>query len=157
VRQEHAVDRPGREERGSVLLEFAIVAPLLVLLLYGIVAFGFVMAVKHSVTQAAADGARAAVPVAQTGTAPTQAALAQADNAIHWLGQCNAGGITCTTTVAQCPNEPQGWNCLTMNVSYDYRDHPVIPSLPGLGLVLPSTIPASTTTLLAGSSPQVSQ
>ena len=30
--------------------------------------------------------------------------------------------------------------CITVSIAYSYRDHPLLPSVPGLGLTLPQTI-----------------
>ncbi|MHB1487568.1 MAG: TadE family protein [Acidimicrobiales bacterium] len=152
-----------RGEGGAALVEFALVMPLLIALLYGIVSFGVALAVKQSITQAASDAARAAVPFPQnndpTEAGPSGAAVGQATNTLGWIlgsgGTCgnNSAGITCTTSVATCPNEPNQNNCLTVTVTDNYKDHPIIPNLPLLGFLLPSTISSTTTSLLAGSSP----
>jgi Flp pilus assembly protein TadG len=58
------VDRAGNSaanssrQRGAALVEFAIVAPLLILLLFGIVEFGWVLAQFNEVRHAAQEGAR---------------------------------------------------------------------------------------------------
>lgn len=149
-----------RGEGGAALLEFALVAPLLFLFLYAIVAYGMALAVKHSVTQAAADAARAAVPVVQDlpdETGPATAALHQADTDLQWLGGADACGqpdFTCSTSVlSPCPGSGSGTNCLAVTVTYNYDAHPIVPSLPGFGLFLPATLSSSTTTLLAGPDP----
>src|SRR4029079_19073677 len=54
------VPRSGRGERGAVLVEFAISSVLLLLLLFGIIEYGYVLSFKQGLTQAAAEGARAA-------------------------------------------------------------------------------------------------
>lgn len=46
---------------GANAVEFALVAPVLVLLLFGIMAFGYLFGVYHSVQQIAAEAARASV------------------------------------------------------------------------------------------------
>lgn len=51
-----------RDERGTVSLEFVLVAPLLMALLFGIVSLGYYMGVSHSVRQLASGAARASVP-----------------------------------------------------------------------------------------------
>lgn len=48
----------GGRQRGAALVEFAIVVPLLVLLLFGIVEFGWVLAQFNEVRHAAQEGAR---------------------------------------------------------------------------------------------------
>ena len=128
------------------MLEMALAVPLLLLFLYGVIACGAYLAAEHTMVQAAADGARAAVPAAS----PSTAALDQASTSLSWLGQCNQNGITCTATptTGAC-SAAVSTPCITVAVSYDYADHPLVPELPGIGLILPSTIKASTTTLLA--------
>jgi hypothetical protein len=59
--------RRNRGDRGATLVEFAIVAPLLFLLLLGVIEFGFVFNNYQSVRQGSREGARQAV-VAQLGT-----------------------------------------------------------------------------------------
>jgi hypothetical protein len=53
--------RPRQRERGAELIEFALVLPLLLLLVLGIVDFGFLFQRLEVVTNAAREGARIAV------------------------------------------------------------------------------------------------
>ena len=50
-----------RNESGAVAVEFAIIAPLLFAMLFGIVVVGYAMALSHSVNQLAGSAARASV------------------------------------------------------------------------------------------------
>jgi len=50
-----------REERGAAILEMALVLPLLLALLMGVLVYGQYFMLAHSVQQAANDGARAAI------------------------------------------------------------------------------------------------
>ena len=50
-----------RDERGAEMVEFAFVVVLLIALLYGIISYGLVLAAQSTITQAAADGARAGI------------------------------------------------------------------------------------------------
>lgn len=52
-----------KKERGSVLVEFAIVLPLLLIILFGIIEFGLLMYNKQVLTNAAREGARYGVVV----------------------------------------------------------------------------------------------
>ncbi len=52
---------PGRDDRGTVLIEMAFTLPILLILLMGIVSYGDWMLTAHSVQQAANDAARAAI------------------------------------------------------------------------------------------------
>jgi Flp pilus assembly protein TadG len=60
--------RRQRDERGSSAVEFALVVPVLLLLVFGIINFGLVMAQKASLSNAARAGARYATVNAYTGT-----------------------------------------------------------------------------------------
>lgn len=50
-----------REERGAAIIEMALVLPLLLALLMGMLVYGQYFMLAHSVQQAANDGARAAI------------------------------------------------------------------------------------------------
>lgn len=50
-----------REERGAAIVEMALVLPLLLMLLMGMLVYGQYFMLAHSVQQAANDGARAAI------------------------------------------------------------------------------------------------
>jgi hypothetical protein len=55
----HMMQRRGND-RGAAAVEFALVLPLLVMLVFGIIQFGFVFNAYITVTQAAREGARMA-------------------------------------------------------------------------------------------------
>jgi hypothetical protein len=52
--------RLARSERGTALVEFALVAPLLFLIVFGIIEFGLILNAYNQLTQLAGQGARAA-------------------------------------------------------------------------------------------------
>ena len=60
----------GRRQRGASIVEFAIVAPLLFLLLFGIIDFGWAFSQNLDVKHAAREGARLAAVNAADGTDP---------------------------------------------------------------------------------------
>src|ERR1044072_971056 len=47
-------------EDGAAAVEFALVVPVLVLILFGIISYGVMLSFRQSLSQAAAEGARAA-------------------------------------------------------------------------------------------------
>lgn len=47
-----------RRERGAVAVEFALILPLLLMLVFGVISFGFVLAQKATLSSAVRDGAR---------------------------------------------------------------------------------------------------
>jgi hypothetical protein len=59
--------RPGRR-RAAALIEFAVVAPLLLTLLFGIIEYGYVFMIRQTVVHAAREGCR--IAVLQTTTEP---------------------------------------------------------------------------------------
>ncbi|MGY6706057.1 TadE/TadG family type IV pilus assembly protein [Roseinatronobacter sp.] len=48
-------------EKGAVAVEFALIAPLLIALVFGTISFGYLFGVSHSVQQLAAEAARVSV------------------------------------------------------------------------------------------------
>lgn len=122
------------------MVEFALVSILLFLLVFGIITYAFMMSFRQSMTQAAAEGARAAAlaPAALVG-ARTDAALAQAVAGFDQT--CGVGGLTCTPVVAPCTEDP-GLDCVTVTLEYDYANNPLLPPLPLLSGLLPSRLSA---------------
>jgi Flp pilus assembly protein TadG len=137
-----------RREDGAETVEFAIVVVLLITLVYGIVSVGLSLAAKVTITQAAADGARAGI-VMPTAALQVSTAEAAAANDVAWMGRgtCSPTGTTITCYAAPpgpCPANPSQ-TCLTVTVTYNYAQSPIFPPLPGLGILSPNTITTSST------------
>jgi Flp pilus assembly protein TadG len=150
-------NRP-RDERGAEMVEFAFVVVLLIALLYGIISYGLILSAQSTVTQAAADAARAGI--VSTSSALSTAET-QAGNDIGWMGKgtCyepdvpagTAGAATsCVATQAPCASNTSN-ECLTVTVTYNYAQSPLFPELPGMGVITPSTL--SSTDVLQMSTP----
>ncbi len=129
-------------QHGAAAVEFALVFGMFFVVMYGIVAYGVVFAVKHSMTQAANEGARAAVKDVGDGSIGARTALAKtvATNAIAWLG---ARAPVPEVTSGACSGTP--YTCVTVTLTYNYAANPIVPPLPGLGVVLPATLKAQAT------------
>lgn len=121
-----------RDQSGAAAVEFALVVGLFVFILYGLIAFGMVLATKQRVTNAAAEGARAAVGSAN----PTDAINAATARVL--AAGLPAGAYTPTYSTAPCGTT--GNECITVTITYDLDGHPVIPPAPGLGLVIPPSM-----------------
>ena len=129
------------------MLEFALVIPIFIFVLYGLIAYGIMLSAKQSITHSAAEGARAAVgAVPNPGETLDQAEVrvARATVATDLQGSLSGNNQyvdTSATSVGYCDTTTNtGPKCITVKVSYPYSDHPLIPPAPGLGLITPSTI-----------------
>jgi Flp pilus assembly protein TadG len=69
VKLEKACRQCRRNRRGAAVVEFAIVAPLFFLMVFGMIEFGRAIMVKQILTNASREGARVAVLDSQTATA----------------------------------------------------------------------------------------
>lgn len=137
-------------ESGAAVLEFALVVPLLLAILAGIISYGFMLSFRQGISQGAAEGARAAA------VAPAAAAIGDkeiaARNAVNealesYGVSCSGttllkGGNTvgtCAVSIAPCTNNGSK-DCASVRVNYAYRDNPLLPSFPGLGVTLPEKL-----------------
>ena len=141
--------RRGRGERGSQVVEFAIASVLLLVLLFGIIEYGYILSFKQSMTQAAAEGARVGAVGGDSST--IAAAVTRAVGAFKQT--CNSGGLTCQDdqgrwtsnggpSASSCSNAPAS-NCITVKVTFDWKNHALLPKFPGLGLIVPDTLTAT--------------
>jgi hypothetical protein len=137
-----------RNEDGVVLIEFAFVFALFVFILYALIAFGMALSLKHSVTHAAAEGARAAVGVVDDPGTPTDdredRAKAEVRDSLSWLDDKYSDDDV-TAEVAECDKDaavpvPGGPECMFVEIHYPYKDRPMVPDAPLLGLLTPETM-----------------
>lgn len=141
-----------RDDRATALLEFAFIAPIFALFLFGIITFGYLLAFSQNVTQAANEGARAgavALPVQGQNTADV--AVAQARTAVNaaldgFDQECSdTGPMTCTFAVVPCNASAGSPDCITVTVTYDYSAEPLLPNVPLLSAGYPDVITKSAT------------
>ncbi|WP_435744657.1 TadE/TadG family type IV pilus assembly protein [Nocardioides sp. SYSU DS0663] len=104
-----------RADRGAAAVEFAFVAPILIMLLFGIISYGYLLSFRQSISQAAAEGARAAA------TAPANADHEQiAFTAVEDVldAACPAGDsdyLSCAATIGAACSD-----CLEVTVTWNY-------------------------------------
>jgi Flp pilus assembly protein TadG len=114
-----------REQRGTALVEFALIAPLLFLLLFGIIDFGRALDYYNQVTQLAGQGARAAaVNRNPDGTAITSGTSIQTQLVTTYTAQpeLKKGIVACIVgPLPQNVGDP-----VTVKVSYDFHFLPLI-------------------------------
>ena len=96
-----------RDERGAAVVEFALILPILILFVFGIVEFGRAYSARIELTGAVRDGARA-VALGKDGIAATQAAAPGLD----W----DLGTITPNSCAGPTPPENA-----TVNATYRFE------------------------------------
>ncbi len=138
--------RPGlAAEDGTAMIEMAFAFMAFFLVLWGLLTYGVIFAVDHTLAAASAEGARAAVSTADE-PAAIAAARAVATAQLNSLGGNAAAATVGTPTVADCV-APLGARCITVEVSYPWRASPIIPILIPLGV--PTTITSTSTVQLS--------
>jgi hypothetical protein len=102
---------------------------------------------RQGISQGAAEGARAAAVEFNSANQST-VALAALNRSLSSYGVSCVGtslirsGETvgsCSVTIAACTNNATK-ECASVRVNYAYRDHPLLPSFPGLGGTMPEEL-----------------
>jgi Flp pilus assembly protein TadG len=127
------------DQRGAAVVEFAIASVVLLTLLFGIITYGYVLSFKQGLTQAAAEGARA-------GAVGSDVSAAVARSVGAYNKTCNSGGLTCKSNTSAWPPTSYACgthSCITVQLSYDWKNYPLLPKFPGLGLLLPDNLTAT--------------
>jgi len=146
----NAKPRPRRgDDRGAVVVELALSVVLLCTLLFGIITFGYILSFKQGMTQAAAEGARAAAVLPTGYTAAAETAVNRSVTAFDQV--CGSGALPalkCEYTLLQAanPNCLAPKLCLEVKLTYDYEHHPLLPPIPLLGGFLPDTLESTSVT-----------
>ncbi|WP_203335306.1 TadE/TadG family type IV pilus assembly protein [Nocardioides limicola] len=126
-------------ETGAAAVEFALVVLPLLIIVFGIITFGYMLSFRQAMSQAAAEGARAAaVAMPNTPSAERVTRATDAVNAAVGYGvDCDHPGMTCAIVVdSSC-----GANgCIRVTLTYAYRANPLTPLFPGLGLAMPEQL-----------------
>ena len=107
--------RARRGEHGAAAVEFALVVPFLLLILFGIISYGYMLSFRQSVSQAAAEGARAAA-----------VAPATADRqAVAYAAIENVMGTDCGSAYLSCDaSQDDACGCMSVKVTYEYTADP---------------------------------
>lgn len=114
-----------KNEKGTYLVEFAIVAPAFLFLLFGVMEFGRAIWAYNSIAHAAREGVRFAIV---RGEESSQAATA---GAIETYVKSRSGvGPVQVTTTWQPNNKPGS----VVQVKVDYSFQPSVPFIPSIDL-----------------------
>lgn len=109
-----------RRRRAAATVEFAVVTPLLFLLVFGMIEFGRMLMVQQILVNSAREGARQAVLAGATD--------AQAQAAVDAYLR-NAGITTQTRTVAPSTDAAQSGTAITVTVTLPCQDVSWLPAL----------------------------
>jgi Flp pilus assembly protein TadG len=124
-----AVMKRFRLQGGSNLVEFALVLPLLLVLMFGIIDFGLALFDKAVITNAAREGARAGMVFAETRRTDAEIEAVVQNYCSDYLVTFGAG----TPAVSVARTGTGSGDSLTVTVTYSY-DYVVMSKLvPGLG------------------------
>jgi Flp pilus assembly protein TadG len=114
------MSRPGNR-RGAAAVEFALVAPLFVLLLLGIIEFGRAMMVQQVLTNATREGARQA-------TLPEATATSVQNTVVAFLSDASIRVSADDVTVTPAPETAFNNEQITVSVQVPYKNVSWIPS-----------------------------
>ena len=109
----------GSDRRGASAVEFALVAPVLLLILFGIVCFGVLLGVMHGVQQLVAEAARASV----AGLSNSERDQLARDSVSKNIGSypfIDANKVAVTTNVAGSSG-----STFSITVAYDFSASPI--------------------------------
>lgn len=118
-------------EKGIAAVEFALVLPLLVTLLFGIIEFGLVMYNKQVITNASREGARAGIVLQDPRIPDPNIQTIVNQYALNHLVSFGATPETPQTVVGHTGQN--FGNDLTVTVTYQYRFLVISAFIPGLG------------------------
>jgi Flp pilus assembly protein TadG len=132
TRRRHTV--AARRERGSLALEYVLVAPLFLILFALIFAFARVTLLQGLLDSATRDAARQVTQLADLGQADTAAQQTVKDDLGGGSGGCNKGNVDvvvrAVNPVGKVDNVPQPGDTVTVTATCSY-------TLSDLGLPLP--------------------
>lgn len=134
-------DRRG-DQRGAAAVEFALILVPLLLIVFGTISFGMMLSFRQTLSQAATEGARAAAVELDPSNRESEG-LAAINAALASIGRaCGEDGLVCAVGA---PTACGAAECVTVTLTYPYRDNPMVASPPLINLTLPEDLEYSAT------------
>ena len=152
VRAAQCLSLASRRQRGIAAIEFALIFSVLFMGIYGIAAFGGVLYVQQAISRSAEDGAR--VVYFSNGTATSDELKVRIQTAVY---QSLAASMVAPASAGNAPAMKEAWlrthmasaqpevilsdpRQVQVNVTYPYRDNPLVPPLPLIGNWVPEIL-----------------
>ncbi len=153
---------PIARQHGAYAIEYAMAFPFFFLVVYGALALIVVLFMRFDLQHAAEEGARAALRYQPTAGSRLQQAVSVVNTNTSWMPGprsvavdiCPAGAVCEPTSTPATPNtancgDTLATACQIMVVaSYNYAANPIIPQIPGFGLLLPTVLQANASVLV---------
>ena len=134
------------KQKGVAAIEFALIFPVLFLMLYGLLSYSLIFAMQHSLSLAAAEGGRAAVRFVSKSddiSVRVNAACRAAQNALSWMAsigipsQCTGNAnsaVSISILEKPCPSTASSSavssvRCIDISAIYAYSANPLIPKI----------------------------
>lgn len=132
-----------RDESGAAVIEAALVLCFVVLpVTFAAISYAYMLSFRQTLSQSATEGARAAAvaPAAADRTEVARNAVnsSMATGPGHMV--CGHQNLTCTVEIDPGCGNGEPHDCIKVKLSYPYRDHSLLPSIPGFGFLLPQEI-----------------
>jgi len=116
-----------QRQDGVAAVEFAVVSMVFLVLLFGILTYGYIYSMDQSLNHAAEEGARAAIA-----TTTEAAAITTAQTTAYARLQTYQPSLLSTDVVATVGDCDSGFRCITVTITYPWATRPIIPKFPGL-------------------------
>jgi Flp pilus assembly protein TadG len=148
--------RRAQGERGTAIVEMAIVVPVFFLLIFGMMDFGWAFSIRENMIHSAQEGLRSALVAANANDQRCTALAGARQRMVGVIGATRAGAETLTgspdpysactdpsadltVTAVSAACGASGGTCLTVAMSYPYSQDTPIP-IPGYSSLVPKTI-----------------
>jgi TadE-like protein len=125
--------RRGNSESGQDVVEFALILPVLVLLLLGIIEFGWLIFTYNTVAHAAREGARAGVPFLHGNAEICDAALGLSPGLNLVCRACDPN--TCDSCIEPRISDADETVQVTVRYEHYFMTAPIVQALGGRGSV----------------------
>jgi Flp pilus assembly protein TadG len=127
--------KPIADDRGAASVEFALIVIPLLVIVFGIISYGYLLTFRQAISMAAAEGVRAAAvtPAGLPDADRIDRALTAVNDSLGYGVTCanvtgtRVDGMACTVTIVPgC-----GLNdCAEITLDYAYGSRPLLPQLP---------------------------